>query len=144
MNGFCRKLKQVVEIYEQSPGIMGGLFVCSGCGVLDTKEKCDNHAWSLPGWFLWYICKLPDRKPMLEQIRQQQIDIYEKTAQFCDTVILGKKQSLKLCLEVANYPVRLPVRNLGFPRRVLGMRVIQHPTLDGVVVLPVLDEGEVT
>ena len=55
MKGFCRKMEKFVEIYSQFPGSYCTPLTCSGCGIIDTKEKTDDHVFDLPDWFVEYV-----------------------------------------------------------------------------------------
>jgi len=35
--------------------MFGSPYVCSGCGLLDSGAKCDNHIFPLPAWFVDYL-----------------------------------------------------------------------------------------
>ncbi len=50
--GFCRRTRKEVEITLANPLMFGSLFVCSECGILDGRDKSDNHLLRPAPWVL--------------------------------------------------------------------------------------------
>ena len=55
MKGFCKKSEKFIEMYPEIPHSTVNLFVCPECGLIDNKEKTDDHVFNLPDWFVEYI-----------------------------------------------------------------------------------------
>lgn len=50
INGYCAIKGELCLIEAATPGVMGPLFNCNKCGVLNTLDKCEAHLFGVPSW----------------------------------------------------------------------------------------------